>query len=458
MEQRHAHDEQTIIALCTPQGSGALALIRLTGAEAVTIADAMAKLSSGKKLVDLPTHTIHYGAVVDANKAPIDQVLFLLMRAPRTFTGQDTVEITCHNNPFIIEAIIERAVTCGARLAQPGEFSRRAVLEGKLDLVQAEAINELISAQTQASTKQALAQVTGSLSGHITNIEQTLLKSLVLCEASFEFVDEENLSFDDSIKKHITTVLTSITSLKKSFNNQDLIRQGARIAIVGSVNAGKSSLFNALLGRERAIVTPIAGTTRDVVESGITREGLLMTLVDTAGLRSTDDIIEQEGIKRSYQQADQADVVILVYDGSRNLEPAESDAYEALYTRYADRCIRVINKADLGTTLRFDDAVIVSATTRTGITGLEASIAAGINKQLEQAGSPFLVNKRQQTLLIDVEKRLQTVQELLEQSVVAHELIAYHLKEALALLGECTGKTISEQGLDSVFKTFCVGK
>lgn len=461
MEQRHAHDEQTIIALCTPQGSGALALIRLTGAEAVATADAMAKLSSGAKLADLPTHTIHYGTVVDHNAIPIDQVLFLLMRAPHTFTGQDTVEITSHNNLFIIESIIERAIACGARSAQPGEFSRRAVLEGKLDLVQAEAINELISAQTLASTKQALAQVTGSLSNHITKIENNLLHALVLCEASFEFLDEENLSFDDSIRNDITQSLTRISDLQKSFSQQDIIRQGFRVALVGAVNAGKSSLFNALLGRERAIVTPIAGTTRDVVESGITRNGMLMTFIDTAGLRSTDDVIEQEGIKRSYEQAKQADVVLLVQDGSRSLDAAEKVAYENLYNHYREKCLHTITKTDLGCVAPMpqDGTILtVSATTRAGITELEAAITARVTRRLENSGAPFLVTRRQHALLSDTQKRLTAVLEQLAQPVIAHELVAYNLKEALALLSECTGKTISEQGMDAIFKTFCIGK
>jgi tRNA modification GTPase len=461
MEQRHVHDEQTIIALCTPQGSGALALIRLTGTGAVAIADAMAKLSSDKKLIDLPTHTIHYGAVVDQNNNSIDHVLFLLMHAPRTFTGQDTVEITCHNNPFIIESIIERAITCGARSAQPGEFSRRAVLEGKLDLVQAEAINELISAQTQASTKLALSQISGSLSNYITEIGHNLLHALMLCEASFEFLDEENLSFDDSIRNEISQSLRRISDLQKNFSQQDIIRQGVRVALIGTVNAGKSSLFNALLGRQRAIVTPIAGTTRDVIESGITRNGVVMTLVDTAGLRSTNDVIEQEGIRRSHEQAELADIVLLVQDGSQTLSQTEKTAYQDLYHHYAEKCLCVITKTDLDCAMPipFDGtALAVSATTRTGITELEATIAARIAQRLESANTSFLVNKRQHALLSDTQQRLIALQEQLAQPIVAHELIAHNLKEALALLGECTGKTISEQGMDAIFKTFCVGK
>ncbi|PKN03284.1 tRNA uridine-5-carboxymethylaminomethyl(34) synthesis GTPase MnmE, partial [Candidatus Dependentiae bacterium HGW-Dependentiae-1] len=283
-----------IVALCTPQGSGALALLRISGDNAVEIATNMSALASGQTLIELPTHTIHFGSVVDNAGTTIDQVLFLLMRAPKTFTGHDTVEITCHNNPFIIDSIIQQALTHGARLAQPGEFTKQAVLNNKVDLVQAEALNELIHANTQIGLKKALAQLEGTLSAELAMIEKLLLKALTLSEASFEFLDDETV-FDEQIIQCVNSVCSVITTLKTQFDQQQQIRQGLRIAIIGSVNAGKSSLLNALLKKERAIVTPIAGTTRDTVEAGIYRHGTYLTLVDTAGLRVTDDSIEQEG-------------------------------------------------------------------------------------------------------------------------------------------------------------------
>jgi len=495
-----AHDEQSIIALCTPHGSGALALIRLTGSDAVKIADRIAKLGTNKSsssvcsssrdssgngpestkssnesfskkidqktgasLLEMPTHTIHYGTVIDANNTPIDQVLFLLMRGPRTFTGQDTVEITCHNNSHIIENIIAQAVACGARHAQPGEFTRRAVLNNKIDVIQAEAINELIAAQTLTATKQALSQVSGSLSAQLGEVERKLLKSLVLCEASFEFLDEENMSFDDSIQTEIIQSLTLLSRLEKSFDAQEILRQGVRIALIGSVNAGKSSLFNTLLGRERAIVTPIAGTTRDVVESSLTRDGLQMTLVDTAGLRTTDDIIEQEGIRRSHQEAALADIVLLVRDGSHALTAQEEELYRELAERYADKCIAVITKADKqalsATTIQAHMITIsVSNLTGAGIAELEKCVQQKITTRINSAEAPFLVTKRQQTLLSETIQKLKDVNALLTHELVPHELVSHQLKNTLALLGECTGKTISESGMDAIFKTFCIGK
>ena len=236
----------TIIAQCTPQGSGAIALLRLSGDNAFHIADTISKLPGNKIISTLPTHTIHYGWVVDKDGTHIDQVLFLLMRAPHTFTGDNTVEITCHNNPFIIQNIIQAALAAGARLAQEGEFSRRAVHNNKIDIVQAEAINDLIHANTQLALKQSLSQLEGSFSHWITTIEKQLIKALALSDASFEFLDEENMEFSLQIKEIIDSVLTTINSLKSTFNQQQQIRNGIRIAIIGSVNAGKSSLFNAL--------------------------------------------------------------------------------------------------------------------------------------------------------------------------------------------------------------------
>ena len=251
-----SHDDETIIAQCTPKGSGAIALLRISGIAAFELATKISKLPSGALLCALPSHTIHFGYVVDAAGNHIDQVMFLLMRGPKTFTGQDTVEITAHNNPFIVQDIIAQAIAHGARMAQEGEFTKRAVLNNKIDLIQAEAINELIHANTHMALKKSLAQLEGSFSHWITAIEKELIKALAYSESSFEFIDEE-MSFGNDIKKMLGHTLATIASIKKTFDQQQHIRQGVRIAIIGSVNAGKSSLFNTLLNKERAIVTSI---------------------------------------------------------------------------------------------------------------------------------------------------------------------------------------------------------
>lgn len=452
-------DEQTIIAQCTPKGSGAIALLRISGTKAVAVADAIAALPNDKTLSAATTHTIHFGWVRDSYNKKIDQVLFLVMRAPQTFTGQDTIEITCHNNPFIIEAIIQAAIAAGARSAQEGEFSKRAVLNNKIDLVQAEAINELIHANTQAGLKKSLAQLQGSLSSWISSIEQELVKALAFCEASFEFIDEE-ISFGPQIKEIMSGVLSTINSIKVTFDQQQQIRQGIRIAIIGSVNAGKSSLFNALLGKDRAIVTSIAGTTRDAIEAGLYKNGNYWTLIDTAGLRVTDDVIEQQGIKRSHEEAQQADIILLVVDSSRVLNEDEQAVYKKLYEAYFAKIILIYSKSDLPVVTKLDyaaESIAVSQWQKDSFASIEYAIQQKIDQLFTAIESPFLLNTRQFNLLLTVEQQLNVICGMLNENV-QYELVSFHLNEALSDLSQLTGKSISEVGMDAVFRHFCVGK
>lgn len=480
----HSLDEQTIVSLCTPQGSGAIALIRISGADAVAIADKMSKLASGAQLASVPTHTIHFGWIIlrytrhnemtgasayaleasedrqDERQDIVDQVLFLLMRGPKTFTGQDTVEITCHNNPFIIEQIITLAITYGARSAQNGEFTKRAVLNKKIDLVQAEAIQELIHANTQAALKKSLAQLEGSFSHWIQSIEQNLVKALALSEASFEFIDEE-MSFGNQITEIIQPTLETIKQLKTTFESQQQIRNGIRIAIIGSVNAGKSSLFNAILGKSRAIVTNIAGTTRDVIEAGVYKNGNYWTLIDTAGLRQTDDIIEQEGIKRSFAEAQQADIILLVLDGARTMSSSERTVYETVIQDHKNKIILLVNKSDEpiahDTPLSIPELISISSKNKTNISMVEDVIEQKIHVLMAKSDAPFLINARQSKLILELEKKLGHILYMLSGNV-QYELVSYHLNDALSHLCELTGKSISEIGLDAVFREFCVGK
>jgi tRNA modification GTPase len=449
------HDDEPIIAQCTPCGSGALALLRLSGIGTINIASTMSKLASGQLLTQLPSHTIHYGSVVNNAGTVIDQVMFLLMKGPKTFTGQDVVEITCHNNPFIIQEILECAIQNGARLAQNGEFTRRALVNGKIDLLQAEAINELIHANTQLALKKSLAQLQGSFSSWLEDIQKELFRALALCQASFEFIDEE-MGFAPHILTIINQLLTCIIQIKKTFDQQQHIKNGVRIALIGSVNTGKSSLFNALLGKNRAIVTNIAGTTRDVIEAGIYKNGNYWTLIDTAGLRTTNDIIEQEGIIRSLEQAHQADIILLVYDCTQKLSAQEQDVYQSLNEKYASKIIRVYNKVDeYSGPFNFDLAV--SAQKHTNIDILHSTIEKKIETILSTIDSPFLLNQRQFNNLYKLELLLQEIKKMVEVSP-QYELLCIHFNDAIALISELSGKTISEQGMDVIFREFCVGK
>lgn len=452
-------DRDTIIAHCTPSGAGALALLRISGTQACTIATQISRLSSGKKIDQVATHTIHHGYVVDAQGSEIDQVLFFVMHAPRTFTGEDTIEISCHNNNFIIESIIAAALFYGARLAHAGEFSRRSVEHGKIDLVQAESINELIHATTHQSLKLSLAQLQGSLSQQYTAIEKKLIKALALSEASFEFIDED-MQFGEQIIQLFNDTLSIIASLKKAYDMRQQIKEGIRIALIGSVNAGKSSLFNALLGKERAIVTPIAGTTRDVIEAGVYSDGRHMTFVDTAGLRTTEDIIEQHGIQRSFQEAHKADVVLLIIDAARNLTEQEMAVYKDIYAQYHEKIIIVGTKSDLPPADIPSDLkpmIFVSSRVQDTIVQLEQLARDTITRLCEKAHSPFLINKRQLLLLTTLEQQIILCLSSIQKDV-KYEILSYTIQDMLTYCAELTGKSITHAAMDAIFREFCVGK
>ena len=449
----------TIVAQCTPSGTGALALIRLSGSKALFFASKAAKLSSKKMLSDIPTHTINHGWIIDFHNNIIDEVLFFVMHGPKTFTGEDTIEITCHNNPFIIENIINQLITCGARLAQPGEFSRQAVENGKLDILQAEAIKELIHAQSQESLKLSLSQIHGSFSQHIQALEKPMIQAIALCEASFEFLEEE-MDFSDQMSEILNSVQNEVARLTILFDQQKQIREGIRIALIGSVNAGKSSLFNALLGKQRAIVTNIAGTTRDVIESSFFQDGFYWTIIDTAGLRQTNDSIEQQGIERSYQEAQTADILLLVLDGSRITTNQEAIIYKDILEKYPQKCLIIQNKSDLKSTIQnnlFTPILSVSAQTGNGISGLKDLIKTKTALLFSDTSSSFLLNKRHFNLLQSFALELKEAQTLIHSSK-EYELISLHLQKALSLLSELTGKSISDKAMDAIFRDFCVGK
>ncbi len=457
-------DEQAIVALCTPQGSGAIALIRLSGNNAVEIADLMGQLPSGKLLKDHKTHTIHFGYVVDEQNQHVDQVLFLLMKAPRTFTGQDVVEITCHNNQFLIDAIIDRALQCGARLAGNGEFSQRAVVNGKMDLVQAEGMNDLIHAQSVESLKYSLSQLEGSFSSWVASIEQSVVKMLAFCEASFEFIDEEEMEFASDIKIQMSYVVKKVQDLLKTYSKQQYIKEGVRIALVGTVNAGKSSLFNRLVHKDRAIVTDIAGTTRDIIESGVYKEGCFLTFVDTAGIRNTQDQIEKEGIDRSFKEAHCADVILLIIDYSQNMTKQQQIEYQKIIDQHKQKVIVVYNKIDKTSVgvhnIQIDKTVSIvqtSAQKNLHIDKLCQVVDQKVASLKDVGNISGLLNQRQYSLLSKFVEQQQEVIALLQGSV-DYEVVSYKLKESLQLLCEVTGRSVSEAAMDQVFKTFCVGK
>lgn len=448
-----------IIALCSPRGSGAVALLRISGEGSFEVVDAMAKLSSKKSITACDTHTIQHGFVVTQDKSIIDEVLFLLMRGPRSFTGEDTIEITCHNNQFLIDAIMHRAIACGARLAQRGEFSQMAFANGKMDLVQAESLHEVICGETERAVKTAMAQLQGTLSSHMHTIEKELVDLLCMVEASFEFLDEEqrDLNFDDIIRSRLKKLKNYLEKITSSFALQEQIRQGVRIALIGTVNAGKSTLFNALLGKDRAIVTDRAGTTRDSIEATLHRDGNFWTLVDTAGLRSTDDIIEKQGIDRAYEEASKADIIMLVRPAGDMLCGAAKQIYEQLEEQYASKVIHVLSKSDLANNYDRAFDIELSAEHKTNIAQLEQLLISRVKDIFARHQSPYLLNKRQQVIIAELYKKIDIVEKDSTNRIEC-ELVAYHVREALSRVSELTGKTINEKMLDTVFRSFCIGK
>lgn len=461
-------DQETIIALSTPQGSGAIAVLRLSGENAVQITDKISRLSSKKKLENLESHTIHHGFVVaEKTMHDIDEVLFFLMRGPRTFTGQDVVEISCHNNPFIIEAIINEAIFAGARAAKPGEFTQRAFLNGKIDLVQAESINDLINSQTELALRKSMSQLKGSLSSFISDIEQKIYYILALVEGSFEFFEEEqdDLNINNMIKDHILDILEQLYSLKVNFNQQQQIKNGIKISLIGHVNAGKSTLFNAILKQDRAIVTKVAGTTRDVIESSLYKKGNFWQLTDTAGLRNTDDFIEKEGIDRSLKQAEISDVILLVLDSSEPLSDDNFVVYNKIASKHKSKIIFIANKNDVDGNFdinklnkQFETQFIsVSGKNKTGIDLVEKEIESKISKLFADLNSPFLLNKRQFGLVLELIDGFEFIKkELLDG--LEYEIVAHHIKNMLESISELTGRNINEKLLDKVFRDFCIGK
>ena len=457
--------DRTIIGLCTPLGSGAIALLRISGPKAIFITDKLSNLTSKKKLSACNTHTIHHAHIVDKENNSIDEVLILLMKQPNTFTGEETIEITCHNNQFIINAIIEEYISLGAYSAGPGEFSRQAVLNNKMDFVQAEAINELIHANNQTELKKALSQLKGTLSNFVYQIEEKILLMLSLSQASFEFIEEDEMDLFPSINAHLTELLNVFTKVKICFNAQKQIREGIRISLIGTVNSGKSSLFNCLIEQERAIVTDIPGTTRDVIEAGSYYKDGYVTFVDTAGIRKTNEKIEKIGIDNSYKQAALSDIILLIFDGSRPIIEYEKILYKDIYKKYKNKILFIQTKSDLKyhkkslPLINVNPDIVISSQTKDNIDYLRSLLNKKI-KTLFQGTSqlPFLLNKRHYSLLLKVENILQEVASIMKKKPIAYELISHNLNDALHLLSEVTGKTASEAAMDKIFQEFCIGK
>lgn len=456
--------DDTIAAIATPLGEGGLAVVRLSGAQAVAIADKIF-LPAGKKSLKpsaAPTHTVHFGKII-RNGITIDEVLLAVLRAPRTFTREDTIEISCHGGILPAKLVLDTILENGARLAEPGEFSKRAFLNGRIDLAQAEAVADLIHSRTELALAAANEQLAGKLSQRINQLRDDLMKTLAHVEAHIDFPDED-ISPDTKAQllNRLENGVAFMDELLRTANEGQILRRGIRAAIVGRPNAGKSSLLNQLLGHDRAIVSTIPGTTRDTIEETADIRGLPVIFIDTAGLREARDEIEAEGIRRSRESLAKAELILHVLDASEPL----TDADEIYLAEFAGKKrIFVLNKIDLpkklelpGLVTRHSSLVTVSCLSGQGIESLKDAIKNLVWAGKIEAGMlQVMINSRHQEALGRTRAAtLQTIEAL--RADMTLELVALDLRIAINAVGEIVGKTATEDLLDSIFSQFCIGK
>ncbi|MGH8064209.1 MAG: tRNA uridine-5-carboxymethylaminomethyl(34) synthesis GTPase MnmE [Candidatus Entotheonellia bacterium] len=461
-----ATPDDTIAAIATPIGEGGLGVIRVSGPQAVPIVETVFRDRHGRAVGRWPSHRVRFGSLVDPRTgAKLDEVLVTYMRAPHSYTREDVVEISGHGGLGVMARILETLVTGGARLAEPGEFTRRAFLNGRLDLSQAEAVIDLIHAYTEESHRQALAQLEGGLSQVIHAMREALLEVLAYVEGAMEFPEEdlELLPWDTLLAK-ADAVEARIAALLDTFQSGRVLREGVQVVIVGRPNVGKSSLFNALLAANRAIVTPIPGTTRDVLEEVVNLRGYPFRLADTAGIRASADPVEQEGIGRARTSLESADLVLLVLDRS---EPLTVEDEEAIAAVQGKRVQVVLNKADLPPLLTADELQVrfpewpkmtVSCKEQQGLARLtEAMVEAVLHGQQRPRQGPMLTKLRHWEALQHARQSLERANDGMAQRL-SGEFIALDLRDALEWLGEIVGLNYTEDLLDKIFSEFCIGK
>lgn len=454
----------TIAAIATPPGEGAISIVRLSGDDAVTLADQVFK---GKDLTKVSSHTINYGHFIDPKtREIIDEVMVSVLRAPKTFTREDTVEINCHGGIVPTNKILQVLLTNGARLAEPGEFTKRAFLHGRIDLAQAESVMDLIRAKTDRSMKAALNQLDGELSQLIRNLRQEILDVLAQVEVNIDYPEYDDVEEMTSklLREKALDVCAKIEQLLVTARQGKILREGLATVLVGRPNVGKSSLLNHLLHEDKAIVTDIAGTTRDVIEEYVNVLGVPLKLVDTAGIRETDDRVEKIGVERSRQALDRSDLVILLLNAS---EPLTTEDIELLQLTQDKKRIIVLNKLDLEPKLDLNElyqyvdkaeVLKTSVLKNEGIRELEEHIATLFYGGIENSQTTVLVtNARHIALLEQAKAALEAVLTGLEQELPV-DLVQIDMTRAWELLGEITGDSYQDELLDQLFSQFCLGK
>ena len=461
--------QETIVALATPSGAGAIAIIRLSGKNAITIAADVFQSVSGKDITKQKTHTIHLGHIVDNGKV-YDQVLLSIFKGPNSYTGENVIEISCHGSTFIQQQIIQLLLRRGAKMAQAGEFTLRAFLNGKLDLSQAEAVADLIASDNEASHQIAMQQMRGGFSNEIAKLREELLNFASLIELELDFA-EEDVEFADRTQFHdlLERIEFVLKRLIDSFAVGNVIKNGIPVAIVGEPNVGKSTLLNALLNEERAIVSDIAGTTRDTIEDELVINGIGFRFIDTAGIRETKDVVESIGIQKTFEKIEQAQVVLFILDGRWMMEAGSLEAvkieFEKIKNKFPLKPIVVIaNKSDLlseeqknNIQATIDDILFLSAKQKVGIDELKNTLLSFVNTGALRNNETIVTNTRHYDSLLKALEEIQKVKWGLN-SGLSSDLMAIDIRSALHYFGEITGEVTNDELLGNIFANFCIGK
>ena len=445
----------TIAAISTPFGTAGIAVIRVSGSEAIERTNQVFK---GKNLMKMKSHTIAYGHIIDQKGTEIDEVMVSVMRAPKTFTAEDTVEISCHGGILVTQKVLERVLETGIKLAEPGEFSKRAYVNGRIDLTQAEAIMDLIHAKNENAMKLALSGLRGDIKTGIQNLRAELLTIIAQIEVNIDYpeYDDATTMGNELIKPEVIRIREKLIQLLDDSNKGKIIREGVKTAIVGKPNVGKSSLLNALLKEERAIVTDIAGTTRDTIEASINIGNITLNLIDTAGIRETTDLVEKIGVTRSKKAIEEAELVILVLDQSRQISKEDIELLEATQTK---KRIIVGNKNDLQKAIDLDIHMLkLSTLTKEGLTDLEKEIVKVLGMDdIQEKDFNVISNIRH---IGKIKETIQALEDVLNAIAIDMpiDMTEIDLKKAWQILGEITGDYHPEDLISELFSKFCLGK
>lgn len=456
--------ETTIAAISTAMSASGIGIVRISGEDAMEVISRIYRSKGGKKRIkEVPSHTIHYGYIYDGEEL-IDEVLVMIMRAPRTFTGEDTVEIDCHGGVFAMKRVLETVLKNGAEIAGPGEFTKRAFLNGRMDLSQAEAVMDVIQAKNEYALRSSIDQLKGSVQKAICDIREKIIYHIAYIESALD--DPEHISLEGYPQELLEVVdkeQLEIKKLLKSSSDGKMIQEGIQTVILGKPNAGKSSLLNLLLGENRAIVTDIAGTTRDILEEYITLHGITLKIVDTAGIRETEDIVEKIGVDRAREMAQKADLIFYVVDSS---VPLDSNDEEIMSMLNGKKAIILYNKTDLKAAIEIDTlrektghpVIPISAKEETGITELEEKIKdMFFGGELSFNDEVYITNARHKAALEEADKSLDLVRNSI-QGGLPEDFFSIDLMNAYENLGKILGESVGEDLVNEIFSKFCTGK